>query len=64
MILLNLLENAVKFSNKAGKVYLSLTSKENRAQKTELTLSVVDTGIGLPANEKERIFRPYFKSKR
>ena len=53
-ILLNLLSNAVKFTPAGGRITVSCTVAENR-----VTLSVRDTGIGIPADKLESIFEPF-----
>ena len=52
-ILINLLSNAVKFTD-AGSVTLRV---RYRSQVAEFTVS--DTGIGIAAHHRERIFRPF-----
>jgi signal transduction histidine kinase len=49
-ILLNLLSNAVKYTD-AGRVTVSARTSDGR-----LVVEVADTGIGIPADERERIF--------
>jgi two-component system sensor histidine kinase RpfC len=56
-ILLNLLHNAVKFTE-AGEVCLDVGVAEARGEGW-LRFSVRDTGIGVPAEAKERIFRAF-----
>ena len=59
-ILLNLIGNAVKFTEK-GYVKLSIqaTPSIKRDKHVDLHLSIEDTGIGIPENEKERIFQAF-----
>ena len=60
-ILLNLIGNAVKFTEK-GYVKLSikvLPSNKRDMRHVDLHLSIEDTGIGIPENEKERIFQAF-----
>jgi signal transduction histidine kinase/purine-cytosine permease-like protein/FixJ family two-component response regulator len=52
-ILINLLSNAVKFTPK-GEVELSVRYRNQVAE-----ICVRDTGIGIPENEVERIFKPF-----
>jgi len=54
--LLNLVENAVKYTPRGGKVELSLVAGDGTA-----TLAVSDTGIGVEAADAERIFEPFVR---
>jgi signal transduction histidine kinase/CheY-like chemotaxis protein len=58
-IITNLLSNAVKFTPEAGSIHLNakLLSEENK--NCLLEISVTDTGIGVTAEQKERIFHPF-----
>ena len=53
-ILSNLLSNAVKFSNSAGRIYFGAVQVEDT-----LIFEVKDEGIGIPDEDKERIFEPF-----
>jgi PAS domain S-box-containing protein len=55
-ILLNLLENAVKFTPKGGKI--SLRAKERDGF---LIVEVQDTGRGMSREEQKRVFEPYHR---
>jgi PAS domain S-box-containing protein len=55
-ILLNLLENAVKFTPKGGKITLRATEKDGSA-----VFEVRDTGRGMTAEEQKRLFEPYHR---
>lgn len=63
-VLMNLLSNAIKFTNK-GSVFLEIKrykpEKENIEPGNEISLlfSVEDTGIGIPGNEKDKLFQPF-----
>jgi signal transduction histidine kinase/DNA-binding response OmpR family regulator/nitrate/nitrite-specific signal transduction histidine kinase len=57
-IILNLLGNAVKFTEK-GEVVLTVTSKPQAGGKVELTFAVRDTGIGLSAEGMSRLFQSF-----
>ncbi len=59
-ILWNLLSNAVKFTAK-GTISLSCEFRQS-AEKTQLAFTVTDTGIGISAQEQNRIFDMYYKS--
>jgi len=57
-ILLNMLNNALKFTER-GSVRLQVHAMGIRGDRKLLRFSIRDTGIGIPANERERIFRPF-----
>jgi two-component system sensor histidine kinase RpfC len=57
-ILLNLMHNAVKFTDQ-GSVALHVRLVSSEASVLRLCFSVRDTGIGIPAEDKERIFRAF-----
>jgi two-component system sensor histidine kinase RpfC len=57
-ILLNLMHNAVKFTE-LGSVSLLVRLVSSEASLLRLCFSVRDTGIGVPAEDKERIFRAF-----
>ena len=53
-ILINLLGNAIKFTDRGGRVELT-----GGAEGGGVSLSVRDTGIGIPADKLETIFEPF-----
>jgi CheY-like chemotaxis protein len=58
-VLLNLIGNAVKFTER-GKVVVRVTARRSASDgKRELTFSVTDTGIGIPNDKKELLFRAF-----
>jgi signal transduction histidine kinase len=52
----NLLSNAIKFTPAGGRVSTTLTIDSN-----QLALQVADSGVGIPAEERERIFQPFYR---
>ncbi len=56
-LLLNLLENAIKYNNPEGRIDVSLTSHNGRAM-----ISISDTGQGIPADEQGRIFERGYRT--
>jgi len=54
--LLNLVENAVKYTPPGAKVELGLTTADGVAE-----LTVSDTGIGLDPADTDRIFEPFVR---
>jgi len=56
-LLLNLVDNAVKYSRPGGKVEISLVTEGNTAR-----LSVLDHGIGIPPEAQARIFDRFYRA--
>lgn len=48
----NLLTNAIKFTEKNGKIDVKLVVKNQKAE-----VSIIDNGIGIPDNVKEKLFK-------
>ena len=55
----NLLSNAIKFTPQGGSITLSIVNLEDYEEKVFLEISVEDTGIGIPKEAQERIFKPF-----
>lgn len=56
-MLTNLIENAIKYNKKGGSVQIHTEyDKDGRG-----IISIKDTGIGIPDNEKERIFERFYR---
>jgi two-component system, OmpR family, sensor kinase len=55
-LVLNLLDNAIKYTQEDGRVALSLRSERSWA-----VLAVSDTGIGIPVSEQDRIFDRFYR---
>ena len=60
-ILINLVSNALKFTEKGGKVGVSLLVKEESAGEMNLYIEVSDTGVGISEEKKEKIFERFYK---
>lgn len=56
-VVLNLLDNAVKFSHRGGRVVVRLGERGR-----DVVLEVVDRGIGIPADEQHRLFTRFYRS--
>jgi PAS domain S-box-containing protein len=57
-ILTNLVGNAIKFTNQ-GEVAVRVTCLSQTADKVELRFSVTDTGIGIPQDKIEMLFKKF-----
>ncbi|HKX28715.1 MAG TPA: ATP-binding protein [Blastocatellia bacterium] len=57
-ILVNLVGNAIKFTE-VGEVTVSISSLELADRQCQLTVSIRDTGIGIPANRLDKLFRAF-----
>lgn len=57
-ILLNLLNNAVKFTEE-GEVVLSVAAPRSAGDRVDLQFTVRDTGIGIPADRLDRLFKSF-----
>jgi len=55
-VLLNLLDNAIKYSPSGGRIEVELAAVEDR-----LRFSVHDQGLGIPVGEQERIFDKFYR---
>ena len=58
-VVVNLLSNAVKFTPDHGRVTVRASSPDHR-----LAVSVTDTGIGIPPEDRERIFESFQQGRR
>ncbi len=55
----NLIDNAIKYTPRGGKVTVSLAKKRGMA-----VLKVEDTGVGIPKGEQDRIYDRFFRGER
>ena len=58
-VLINLLNNAVKFTPAGGTVTLRATSLATESEGSWVRLTVSDTGIGIAPEHLERLFKPF-----
>lgn len=56
-ILNNLLDNAIKYTEKGGKIKVNLTLTENN----KIVLAVSDNGVGISEDQQKDIFKPYYQ---
>ncbi|CCJ33376.1 two-component system histidine kinase PnpS [Caloramator australicus] len=55
-MLINLLDNAIKYTNEGGKVKIILEKSTN-----EVIISVIDNGIGIPKEHLPRLFERFYR---
>ncbi|WP_157950976.1 PAS domain S-box protein [Peribacillus acanthi] len=55
-ILLNLLDNAIKYNREHGEVILTCEVRDE-----SMIVHVRDTGFGIPSHESDRIFEPFYR---
>ncbi|MDD2970733.1 MAG: response regulator [Lachnospiraceae bacterium] len=58
-IILNLLSNALKFTEKGGRITLKIEQYHNVQKKVYFQISVSDTGSGMSEEYMSRIFQPF-----
>ena len=61
---LNLLDNAIKYNRPGGRVRAAVASADSAQRKDgvpEVVLTVADTGIGIPAAARDRIFERFYR---
>ncbi len=59
-VLFNLVGNAVKFTPK-GRVTIHIHYESSEEKTGNLKIQVTDTGIGIPEDQQENIFRPFYQ---
>lgn len=58
----NIVANAVKYGGRPARVKIAI-SVEARRHEQELLLSFEDNGPGIPADEREHVFEPFFRGR-
>jgi PAS domain S-box-containing protein len=62
-VFFNLFTNAVQAMPEGGKLMVKAQVKKTDKENPELIITVSDTGVGIPENVKQKIFRPLFTTK-
>ncbi len=57
-ILINLTNNAIKFTEKGG-IVIRATLKEEEAEQVKILFQIIDTGIGIPEDRIGRLFQSF-----
>lgn len=60
-VLRNLLSNAVQYTPEGGKVWIRTLVREDERGKLWARLEVEDTGIGVPPEDREKIFQRFYR---
>jgi signal transduction histidine kinase/DNA-binding response OmpR family regulator len=61
-ILFNLLSNAFKFTLEGETITLVLQEGDSDVERKWVSIKVIDTGIGIPEDKRERIFERFFQN--
>ncbi|NGZ75685.1 PAS domain S-box protein [Saccharibacillus alkalitolerans] len=60
-ILVNLIGNAIKYTEKGG-VFVSVDTEEEAPEgKARLVFRIRDTGVGIPEEQREHLFEPFYQ---
>ncbi len=57
-VLGNLLSNAIKYTARGGTVTVIAATEQNQVK-----IGVIDTGCGIPLNELDKIFKPFYRGR-
>ncbi|KPA17844.1 Multi-sensor hybrid histidine kinase [Candidatus Magnetomorum sp. HK-1] len=57
-ILVNLVTNGIKFTDK-GEIIVEVTAEKETDSHVQLKFTVLDTGLGIPKERMERLFKPF-----
>ena len=58
-IIINLVNNAIKFTERAGEVVINISLFEQLENEVMLEFSITDTGIGIPKEHQEKLFNNF-----
>jgi hypothetical protein len=62
MVLENLIDNAIKYNHYKGRVEVILSDENINTTKNTVEITIADTGIGIPTEEREKIFSKFFRA--
>lgn len=62
MVLENLIDNAIKYNRFKGRVEVVINDDNLNSTKNTVEIIVADTGIGIPAAERRKIFDKFFRA--
>ena len=55
-VIVNLIDNAIKYTNEAGQINILLLERQN-----EITFTVQDDGVGIPGKDINRVFERFYR---
>jgi two-component system phosphate regulon sensor histidine kinase PhoR len=58
-VLVNLLDNAIKYSPEGGRVAVAITA--NGSEEATIRFTIADRGLGIPPSEHRRIFEKFYR---
>jgi signal transduction histidine kinase/CheY-like chemotaxis protein len=61
-VLVNLVGNAIKFTDKGGVEISILCEKQQTTSHVTLVIEIKDTGVGIPQNKLDAIFKPFVQA--
>lgn len=61
-VLLNLVSNAIKFTEQGGEVHVSASYRTLPGEAGELRVEVRDSGVGIPEKAQKLLFRPFMQA--
>ena len=61
-VIINLLGNAVKFTESGGEIVLGVYSEEEPGERLRLHVEVVDSGVGVAEKDVSRLFDAFFQT--
>ena len=56
-VLVNVIDNAVKYSPQGGQIVVAIEELDS----SQIQISISDAGMGIPEEERERIFEPFYR---
>ena len=62
-IVINLLTNALKFSKENDLVRVDAHIEALQGDEVQLSIKVIDSGIGISEEDLSELFKPFFRSK-
>ncbi len=63
MVVENLVDNAVKYTRRGGRVTVSVDDRDVNRARGMLEFQVADTGVGIPEDQKQYVFKKFFRGR-